>query len=146
VHRAALVLLAAVASAAACSNPGTGVNAAGVCNPPCRDKLFAGCAPAGTCTKADAGTAMELCYSNGVQVQVTATSSTFSRDGGVCSTIEATADRGTYNVRAADGTMLGTLIDNGDGSNTLICAGETPVMVPAACALPACVVGACPSP
>ena len=143
-RRAALVLV--LTSLAACSNPGTGVNASGVCNPPCRDRLFAGCAPAGTCTRADAGTSAALCYSNGVQVQVTATTSTFSRDGGACATLETTSDPLTYTARGADGTVLGTYVDNGDGSYTLICAGEAPVRVPPSCALPMCVPGVCPSP
>jgi len=108
------------------------------CHPPCRARIYGGCAPEGACVY----TAGTFCFSNGVITYTSApggtTRQTLTKNGVVCATLDAT------NVwRDPSGAPLGTVVVYADGSTGYNCTGEAPVMVPPSCTIP-CTAGMCP--
>jgi hypothetical protein len=84
------------------------------CHPPCRERLFGGCPPEGTCVYQPG----IYCYSNGVIAMNVppggTTVQTLTKNGVVCATLDATRV-----WRGPNGAPLGTVSINADGSNTL---------------------------
>jgi hypothetical protein len=111
------------------------------CRPACLYHLVGGCLPGGGCTSNALG---QYCYGNGVkeiplppgginQQQII-------KDGVLCAIQQV---GGTF--VDPNGSVLGQLQVNSDGTSTVTCTGEAPVIIPATCVSPAagCVRGTC---
>ena len=153
-----------LALAAGC---GGSSNSTGACNyPSCIASLGTTCAPSGTCVEqSDITTGLpNSCYSNGVKVIPTYTSTSNPTSRNLVATIEnasgicyaftigtsATGDPGyAYIIRNASGDTVATGTRDAAGTTTITCTDDQPVTLNSSChtdtliANPDCTPGTC---